>query len=180
MKVSLSRRGVAIVAGIGLSALLSLGAAVHCVPLTTLIVDFDESLVLRLNTFGRVISAQGFNADNSFILNEQLYTEMRGKSAEEAVGMAIHNIIFERRLHSDKNKILITTTIAPQRAKALTRGLQLIAERVASNSILEINVLVHSNGEMTDAFYAGGIHGTSSSEAFYLSSDMGAGVQAAV
>ena len=185
MRYSLSRRGFILLAGIGLSALLSIGAAAHYVPLTTLVVDFDESLVLRLNTFGRVISAQGFNADKSFILNEQLYVEMRGKTAEEAVGMAIHNIIFERRLHSDNNKILITTTIAPQRAKVLTRGLQLIAERIAGNTILEINVLVHSNGEMTDAFYAGGIRGTSSTEPFYISSELkirgaGADVQTAV
>jgi hypothetical protein len=172
MKFAISKRGFAIAFGIGLSALLSLGAAAHYIPLTTVVVDFDESLVLRLNTFGRVLSAQGFNNDNSFILNEPLYEEMRGKTAEEAVGMAINNIILERRLHRDKNKILITTTIAPQRAKVLTRGLQLIAERVAGNSLLEINVIVHSNGKMTDAFHAGGNQVNSSIEPFFLSSDL--------
>ena len=172
MKMSLSRRGLAIVVGIGLSALLALGAAAHFVPLTTLVVDFDESLLLRLNTFGRVISAQGFNVDNSFILNEQLYEEMLGKTAEEAVDMAIHNIIFERRLHQDKNKIIITTTIAPQRAKVLTRELQLIAERIADNTLLEIDVVVHAKGEMTDAFYAGKGQSISGVGAFARSPDL--------
>lgn len=145
MTMGFSKRGLMILAGLGMSALLAFGAGAAVVPVSTVVVDFDESLVLRLNGLGRVVSARGYNADNSMILNEPLYDAMRGKTAVEAVDMAIHNILLARRVYEGKNSILITTTVAPSRVKMFNHSLQNMARQISEQCDIALDVRVRSS-----------------------------------
>lgn len=145
MAMVFGKRGLIILAGLGLSALLAFGAGAAMVPVSTVVVDFDESLVLRLNGLGRVVSAKGYNADNSVVLNEPLYGAMRGKTAVEAVDMAIHNILLERRLYENKKTILITTTVAPSRVQMFNHSLQTMAKEISTHCDIALDVRVRSS-----------------------------------
>jgi hypothetical protein len=144
MTMGFGKRGLMILAGLGLSALLAFGAGAAMVPVSTVVVDFDESLVLRLNGLGRVVSAKGYNADNSVILNEPLFGAMRGKTPGSG-GYAIHNILLDRRLYENKKTILITTTVAPSRVQMFNRSLQNMAKEISTHCDIALDVRVRSS-----------------------------------
>lgn len=116
--------------------------AFYQMPVNFLCMDINPSVEFGINTFGRVVTAQAYNEDGSYLIEDDWYSNLK---AEDAVSSLIEEVIKHGYIAEDGTTVIALT--AESNSYESAEELQNIGEKsaaVALNSS-EISAIIYSD-----------------------------------